>query len=237
LLSKVPSPDLAQRRSALALTEQKLQLARVNAGRMRLQAQASGAVQPSDNIYLEQAESELATQERLQGLGRESLDGRVALRAPADGTLVAVHAGPGAVLAAGAPLFDIADARRARIAVHVLDAQFAQRLHTLNLIGAPGEPALRVLGLEAEVSGTGWRLLLAAPDAGVAALAPGQLLRLRAQLLPEEQDCARRGDARLWVHVEPEVFESRRVPACGAMPVAAGERVVTQGGALLDEYR
>lgn len=226
--------ERAQRRAALASIEQKRNLAKVNAERLQMQVGARSGAPVTENIYLEQAQTELATQERLLQLATEGLEGRVILRAMASGTLTATRARPGDVVAAGAPLFDIGGAARVRIAADTWDARLAQNIRSVHLEGEPGEASLSVRGVETQASGNGWRLLIDAPLRADRPLLPGQLVPLQAELA--QAACAP-GTRTVWLHVEPEWFERREVSACDAAASAPGERVVVSGAALLDEYR
>lgn len=78
---QISAAERAKRGAALALIDQRLNVARINVGRMRTQADAMECLSVEDNIYLEQAEAELATQQRLRALAVESLESRIALRA------------------------------------------------------------------------------------------------------------------------------------------------------------
>jgi biotin carboxyl carrier protein len=238
LLPLMSERDRAQRRAALAGIEQKRNLARVNNERMRLQSDSRGGIPASENTYLEQAQTDLATQERLYQLATESLQGRVVLRAMASGTLTATRVRPGDVVAAGTPLFDIGGAARVRIAADVWDARIAQHLRAARLDGASAAAVpLTVRGVEPQPAGSGWRLLLDAPLRPDHPLLPGQLVSVLVDVAPSEATCARDAPHPVWIHLEPEVFERRVIAGCDHAGLAAGERVVVSGAALLDEYR
>ncbi|TDU31008.1 hypothetical protein DFR24_0366 [Panacagrimonas perspica] len=226
--------DRAQRRAALAGIEQKRHLATVNLERMRLQSDARGQAPATDNVFLEQAEAERATQDRLYQLASEALQGRVVLRALASGVLTSPRVRPGDVVAAGAALFDISGASRVRIAADIWDARVAQDIRVARLDGAPAGAALSVRGVEPQASGTGWRLLLDAPPLADRPLLPGELVSVIIDV--SRGACGGTAQA-VWVHSEPEWFERRQGSGCDATAVAPGERVVVSGAALLDEYR
>lgn len=224
--------DRAQRRATLAGLEQKRQLAQVNYERMRLQSDARGQGPATENVFLEQAETELATQNRLHQLASQALQGRVVLRATASGVLIAPRVRPGDVVAAGAPLFDVGGASRVRIAADVWDARIARDLRVARLDGTA--VPLVVRGIEPQASGPGWRLLLDAPARADHSLLPGELVPVKAEVA--RAGCAD-GARSAWVHSEPEWFEHRQWNGCDPAALAPGERVVVSGGALLDEYR
>ena len=199
-----------------------------------MQVGARGGAPVTENIYLEQAQTELETQERLFQLATEGLEGRVVLRAMASGTLTAARARPGDIVAAGAPLFDIGGAARVRIATDLWDARSAQDIRGVRIDGAPAEETLSVRGVEAQASGSGWRLLLDAPLHADRPLLPGQLVPLQVDFA---RTACTLGTRTVWLHVEPEVFQRRQQSNCETAPFTPGERVVVSGAALLDEYR
>ncbi|MGQ0699201.1 MAG: HlyD family efflux transporter periplasmic adaptor subunit [Panacagrimonas sp.] len=229
--------ERARRRAALALIEQRLNVARINVGRMRTQADAVDGAPVEGNIYLEQAEAEFTTQERLHALAIEGLEGKLRLRAPISGTLIAVTTQPGAVVTAGDPLFEIVDASKLRVAVNVFDPTLLQRIRSISFDGIDGKPqALQLRGHEANSGVPGWRLLLDANSAAARGLLPGQLVpvHLTAEAMKPLGECVKTQRTN-WVQVAPELFEKRTDPACGN-PLKAGERRVVRGSALLDEY-
>lgn len=218
--------DRAQRRAALAVIEQKLQLARVNATRMRLQADARGGAPAAENLYLEQAEAELATQERMAALAREGLLERVHLRAPAAGVLGPARAQPGGIVAAGDRLFELSGNGVARVAVDLYDARAGSRLLRARLARSR-DVELKLRGIEPHPSRPGWRALLDAPASRDEPLLPGALVDVEVELAGAKDTSTSRP---VWVHVEPELFERRSI-------ASIGDRVVVSGAALLDEYR
>jgi hypothetical protein len=220
--------ERAQRRATLVQIEQKLRLARINAGRLRVQAAGGGDMPATGNVYLEQAEAELAAQEQLQTLVRESIEGRVSLRVPVAGVLTQVNAQSGDQVSAGAPLFDIAEAGRARVVASSYEPDLLNRIESAST-ALPGM-SLLARGQEPDPRG-GWSLIFEAR--GDALPATGTLIRLQLHAFaPAAQTCAAGRDF-VWVHLEAETF--RRVDRCTSPP-RAGTRVVTQGAALLDAY-
>lgn len=230
---QMSAPDRARRQAALAQIEQRLSLAKINVQRLRVQV---AGTETTGNTYMEQAELDLETQTRLHAFAQEALDGSVPLRAAADGVLSAVGARPGDLVAAGATVFTVADPSQARIAVRVFDPSLAEGVASAHIAMSDGDSvalAFRGRDTAAEAgSPRGWRLLFDAhPEAGEA-LQPGQVVDVVV-----EQDAVAAcddGASHVWVHVAPEIFESR--PRC-PRSMAAGERMVVQGAAILDEYR
>lgn len=225
--------DRAQRRAALATIQQKLELARVNANRMRLQAQGAGDLVVRDNIYLEQAEAELATQERQFALASETLDGAVLLRAGTDGVLSAVNVKAGDLVGSGASLFEIASAAHTRVAITVFDPGMATRVRSA-MLRLPSEQALPLkLVAQEPDSRAGWRLVFEATGPAPRPIEIGRLLPVELELATAE---CKASAERIWVHLEPEIFESRSAGTC-ATALRPGDRAVVQGGAVLEEYR
>lgn len=234
--------ERAQRRAALALVEQKLHLARVNVGRMRLQAESRGDAPVGDNLYLEQAEAELATQERIAALAHEGLKGHVVLRASAAGVIGPARVQPGDVVAAGDRLFEIVGAGRARVAVDLYDAGATTRLLRARLVREP-DLVLVMRGVEPHPTRPGWRVLLDVPPRRDAPLQPGALVEVELETSAAGPDAsigcpgAAGEPEHVWVHVEPEWFERRMTACTGTSALSGGDRVVISGAALLDEYR
>lgn len=233
--------DAARRRADLADIDQKLVIARLNVERLGLQS----AVNPDNqaatgNIYYEQAATELKALERRRELIADSLADRVPLRVEVSGRLAAVPARAGAVVTAGQGLFEVADPRKLRLAAPAFDAALGERLRSVHA----GTTALAYRGQEPLADAPGWRLLFD-PVAGQAPpdWSPGQLVELRLDVdggAPAAA-CSRSaaGEAQVWLHREAERFEPRRGVSCEAAlsAVMPGERLVTQGAALLAQYR
>ena len=237
LIPSMSERERAQRRASLAVIEQKLNLARINASRLHLQADAGGSVPATENVYLEQADAELATQQRLQRLAQDTIGGRVILRATLNGTVGSVKARPGDVVSAGGPLFEISSASHTRFAVSLYDAALAERIRTASTRLPTGEVVqLKVAGQEPESGKPGWRLLLDTTSPASAPIYPGQTLPLSLVLAPAPGAPCVDAGVHVWVHTEPEIFERRSPTADCAALLQTGDRSVVQGSALLDEY-
>lgn len=237
LRPQMSAQERAKRRATLALIEQRLNVARINRGRMRTQADAIDGAPVEGNIYLEQAEAEFATQERLRTLAVEGLEGQIRLRAPLTGTLLTVTTQPGAVVATGDPLFEIADSSKLRVAVSIFDSSLLPRVRFVSATAGDGKiHPLQLRGHEADSSAPGWRLLLDTDPATANALLPGQLVAvLITANAPAPLGTCPDSRHTSWVQVAPELFEQRTARTCGK-PLKPGERRVVQGAALLDEY-
>jgi hypothetical protein len=232
----------ARRRALLADLDQKLVIARLNVERLGLQ----GAVNPdnqaaSGNIYYEQAAAERDALERERALVADSLRDRVPLRAQVSGRVLAVPARAGEVASAGQVLFQLADPARPRLAALSYDPDLGRRLRAAQAGGV----ALAYRGQESLADAPGWRLLFD-PVAGQEApdWSPGQPLQLEAQVRDEAIDadaCVRAGagGVQLWLHAAPERFVALRRASCGeaVAALAPGDRLVTQGAAVLAQYR
>lgn len=239
--------DEAQRRAQLADVEQKLQIARINAERLRVQAEATPGVVTNENVYREQAELELEAMQKRRELESAALRGRMPIRAPVDGVLYDSAVRDGEVVAPGQALFEIADARGAWLAVISAHPETALRLQDafLELDGA--RLPLRLRGEAPLADGApGWRLLFEPQVAPPRALQPGELLSVGLSLQAERSDlgqadyCVPGVDGvSVWIHVAPERFRQRRYASCAAAlsQASPGERWVTRGAALLSQYR
>lgn len=239
--------DEARRTADLADLDQKLEAARVNAERLRIQTAANEGQVTTNNVYYEQAEIEFASVREQQRLATEALHGRVAVRAPAAGVLLDVPARAGAVVAAGEPLFEIFDTQRLWLSAVVDDQRLAAPGAVAHARLADGhERRLTLQSVEPLTAAQpGWRLRFAA-DAGEppAGLLRGEVVTLRidaaADAVADAADaCVPLADSGglIWTHAGPERFLSRHLTSCrDAPPRAAGERWVTQGAALLTQY-
>jgi cobalt-zinc-cadmium efflux system membrane fusion protein len=240
--------ERAERQARLARLDAELAIVDVNVERQKLTraaVEADGA--PTGNIW---AEKYLADRDSLRArrdLLAQSLDDRIALRAPRAGRVLAVAAEPGAVVEAGALLARLSDAAALQwVAIHQ-QAGLGAAIASARL--ADGTP-LAVAGEEPLADGSGWRLRLDPAAAASPARVAGQVSRLMLDLRPAPGQvalppgtCIRRGDrAEVWVQRGPERFEALPLPACGGDPLPtaalrAGDRLVTAGGALLGLYR
>ncbi|MDB5987727.1 MAG: HlyD family efflux transporter periplasmic adaptor subunit [Nevskia sp.] len=244
--------EQAQRRAALAQIDNDLQIAEINVARLKLQADANGSAENSGNVYYEQARLDWQGLNDKYRLESEALNRRVAIRATGGGVLIRVVAQPGDVVAEGQSLFEVADPAHLRIAVRTFDPALLQHLQSARLRSDDTSVTLTLRGQEPLAGQQGWRLLFDAQPALKTGLTPGQIVAVALQLsTPDlaqtlaEACVAGAGRASVWVHVAPERFERRSLPGCqfaaqdvdSNLSIAAGERVVTQGAALLSEYR
>lgn len=234
--------ESARRRALLADLEQKLVIARLNVERLGLQSAVNpDTQQATGNIYYEQAAAQLEAQERERALVADSLRDRVPLRAEVSGRLLAVPARGGEVVSAGQPLFQLADPARLRLAALSFDPDLGRRLRAAQAGGL----ALAYRGQEPLADAPGWRLLFD-PAAGqeVPDWSPGQPVELQVQLQGAAADAdacvpSGEGGVQVWLHAAPERFVALRRASCGeaVAALAPGDRLVTQGAAVLALYR
>lgn len=233
--------ERAERRAQLAELEQKLVISGLTVERMRLQSSGAEDRASVGNVYYEQSRAEHEAMLAQRRLLLDSLDGRQALRATADGVITAVRAQPGEVLAAGQTVLE-------------LTPRGTLRLSAISDAPAPAAPlarlaarglALAYRGAEPLADVPGARLLFELPEA--AGLQPGQLVDIEwseaaATALPASA-CVRDagGGALVWEHVAPERFRPHPLAGCSAASAQAvagpAARIVTEGAALLTQYR
>ncbi len=242
--------EIAGRRALIADLEQKLVISDLTVERMRIQKAGANDVASQGNIYFEQSAAENAALREQRRLLQESLEGRIPLRAPADGVIASTRVTPGDVAVAGQTLFELSGSKALRIVATSYDAQIGERLLLARLAHEPAT-ALAFRGLEPRTDGIGWNLLFDVPDTRArngqdsAARTTGQLVDLTVRAnganLPAPA-CVTdaRGHAVVWLHVDAERFVPLPVGRCSApvpmMPLPADARIVTEGAALLAQY-
>jgi hypothetical protein len=154
------------------------------------------------------------------------------------GRLAAVPARAGAVVGAGQALFQLADPVRLRLVALGFDPQLGRRL----LAARAGTVVLAYRGQEPLADAPGWRLLFdPAPGQEAPDWSPGQPveLQLQVQVSAAAESCVTAGaGAQVWLHPAPERFVALRRASCGEVlaALAPGDRLVTQGAALLAQY-
>lgn len=243
-----------------ALDEERLRAERERLGLARRQAEArrdrlrhlEGFIAARELI---EAEAELASLRAdaaalSRGLAEQPL------RAPVAGVLIEVAVSAGETLEAGAPLLRIADPARLIVEALAPDASLGALAPDAHARWPAREDVALALRL---IDGGGafrgqrvpWRFALVEPPAG---LLVGQPLRVRVRGAGEQVGLTLPRAALLagedaaptaWVHVAPEVFESRRLAVApldaGRVTLlrgaSAGERVVVQAAVLLGQVR
>lgn len=240
--------EIADRRAKIATLEQQLVIIDVNVERQQMQsdaAVAAGGV-AGGNIWIEKYLADRDAMRANRDLLAQSLSDRLPLRATVGGQVLTVPVSPGAIVEAGQQLLRLADPNAVQLVAVHQQAGLAARIAEARL--ADGS-RLRLRGDEPLADGSGWRLRFDVP-AGAGTLASGQIVRLQVALKPPPAmvavppgACVRRddGSAEVWLHREAERYEARRLSNCGdgvpAALLAAGDRIVIEGAALLSLYR
>lgn len=251
LRPQLTQQEIADRRAKIATLEQQLVIIDVNVERQTMQTsavlEAGGAA--AGNIWFDKYIADRDAMRANRDLLTQSLSDRLPLRAAVSGRVLAVPVSPGAIVEAGQPLLRLADPNAVQfVAIHQ-QSGLAGRIAAAQL--ADGQ-ALRLRGEEPLADGSGWRLRFDAP-ASTNQLAAGQIARLRVSLKPlpgtvavPPGACVRSDDGGgiVWVHRDAERYEARKLASCSGDGVPAttvalvdGDRIVTEGAALLSQYR
>ncbi|SEQ39692.1 Barrel-sandwich domain of CusB or HlyD membrane-fusion [Solimonas aquatica] len=239
--------DQAQRRTQLAEIEQKLQVARINAERLRVQGEAAPGLVTNENVYREQAELELEALQKRRELEDAALSQRMPIRAAQSGLLYEATVSEGEVVASGQALFAIAETDRAWLAVASDQPREAQRLRSAQLLLDDQALPLTWRGQQPADNGRfGWRLLFEISAPLPRPLLPGELLSAQLETVAEPAAVldapwcvpAETG-VLVWEHRDAEHFLRHRYASCAQALAQAGSqtRWVTQGAALLSQYR
>lgn len=230
-----PGPaQRAQLEAERARLEQQRFLSNINVERLRLQTAAVGVQASGSGVYLEQAEAEQRALEQALAAIDDALSSETPLRTTAGGIVVRVHQPPGARVAAGDPVIELAGSRRPWISVRVwndLSTGGPELVASLHEAEAP--VPLDLAGFEPLPGGGRGGALLLRPRQDTPALwLPGERVTVHGwpdSVAPPCEDLS----GRVWIHVAPERFERRAGEHCH---IAAGERRVTQGASMLDQY-
>ncbi|MBA4285972.1 MAG: hypothetical protein C0434_10635 [Xanthomonadaceae bacterium] len=250
LRPQLSQQERSDRRARLARLEAELAIVEVNVERQQLQSavnvEAGGVA--SGNIWVEKYLAERDAMRGNRDLLAQSLDDRIALRAPHAGRVLDVAAAPGAVVEAGAAVLRLSDSDALQLLAVHQQAGLGARIATARLSDGS---LLLPRGEEPLADGSGWRLRFDVP-AGHARLIAGQVVRLDVAIRPPAGAvaipagaCVGRGDAaEVWMQRGDERFEVRRLPSCqpargtaAALALVDGDRLVTEGAALLSRYR
>ena len=251
LRPQLTQQEIADRRAKIATLEQQLVIIDVNVERQQMQSDATVAAGGSagGNIWIEKYLADRDAMRANRDLLAQSLSDRLPLRAAVSGRVLSVPISPGAIVEAGQPLLRLADPNAVQFVVVHQQAGLAGRIAAARL--ANGQ-TLRLRGEEPLADGSGWRLRFDAP-ASASQLASGQIASLRVSLKPlpgtvavPPGACVRsdEGGGIVWVHREAERYEARKLASCNGDGVPAatlalvdGDRIVTEGAALLSQYR
>lgn len=250
LQPQLSQPQRAERRARLAKLDAELAIADVNVERQQLQSavntEAGGVA--SGNIWVEKYLAERDAMRRNRELLAQSLDDRIALKAPHAGRVLGVVAAPGTVVEAGAAVLRLSDSDALQLSAVHQQAGLGARITAARL----GDGSLLLSrGEEPLADGSGWRLRFDVP-AGQSRLLAGQVVDValavrpagHALALPAGACVGRNGAAEVWLQRSDERFERRRLPSCrpadlqpALLALADGDRLVTEGAALLSRYR
>ncbi len=229
----------SERQRDIALLEQSIEIARINFERLKVQVQASDGVLATNNVYYDEARLDLESLLERHRQALQAIDPALPLRAPEDGVIAEIPVRRGDIVEVGDTLFVLVGTTHQRYAVPLHDPALANAQREYQLLLSSGHrTALRHAGVEPAV-GNGWRLLLdgALPDTADIPV-PGEFVRVATQGSITGPQCLQHAaGAELWVHVEPEIFERRRHADCAQIQLAATERWVREGAALLGQYR
>jgi cobalt-zinc-cadmium efflux system membrane fusion protein len=250
LQPQLSQPQRAERRARLAKLDAELAIADVNVERQQLQSavntEAGGVA--SGNIWVEKYLAERDAMRRNRELLAQSLDDRIALKAPHAGRVLGVVAAPGTVVEAGAAVLRLSDSDALQLSAVHQQAGLGARIAAARL----GDGSLLLpRGEEPLADGSGWRLRFDVP-AGQSRLLAGQVVDVALAIRPPGQALAlpagvcvdRNGAAEVWLQRGDERFERRRLPSCrpadlqpAVLALVDGDRLVTEGAALLSRYR
>ena len=233
--------QLAELRSAKGLAEKRV---------VRLRELADTV--PRKDIETAEAEATSLT-ERIAAIGG-GLAAREALMAPVAGVIASAHAVSGQVVDARELVFEIVDPARLRIEAMAYDGQMAASLASAALaVGAQRVP-LRFIGAARILREQALPLLFQVEGAALNQLAVGQPVRVYVQTARKITGISvaaaalmknPANQAVVWVKTAPERFEPRVVTTESLDGVAvavtsglkAGDRVVTEAGALINQIR
>jgi len=205
---------------------------------------------------VEAAESELASLDgRLQAL-RGGIAASEPLRAPVSGVIARTEVVAGQVVDARELVFEIVDPTRSRIEATGLDLSLASRVADATVeVGGRAVP-LAFVGAGRVLREQAVALVFRAQSGSLASLAVGQTVAVTVRLDAAADASgvavpaaaltrSASNEPTVWVKTQPERFEPRRVrtePLDAArvrvvQGLAGGEQVVTEGAALLGQYR
>lgn len=241
----------------LARSERAALLAELEAARGLATSRVARLRGLSDTVprrEIEAAESELAALEGRLRAASAGLGATETLVAPVAGVVARVEAVAGQVVDPRDLLFEIVDPTRLRIEAVGFDLALASQVRDATIeIGGRSVP-LAWVGAGRVLRDQAVPLVFRAQGPALAALAVGQPLPVTVRLRDDADGVAvpaaavvrnAANEPVVWVKTQPERFEPRRVrvaPMDAARVrvvegLAGGERVVTEGAALLGQYR
>jgi len=248
--------DAARRSAQVVDFEQRTTMAEINAERLRLQSSAAQGQMTPGNVYYEQSLAELEATKTQRDEVVASLADRLPLRAATAGILIRNNLRAGELVATGQPIFEVSNPSRLRVTAVSFKPRLVDLVQSASLVLEDQRHVqLRLRGQEPLSGQPGWRLLFDVVDTDTR-LSPGMPVDValnvssdsRTQQLSKACVIGKTNSASVWLHVEPERFEQRRVASCSAStqpatassatpkPFNPGDRLVVAGGALLSQY-
>ena len=245
------SANPIERGNQLAQTAElkaRLQLAEKRALRL---AQLEGTVAQKDQ---DEAKADVTSlQQRLAAVSA-SLSAGEALTAPVTGVIASAKAVTGQVVEPREVLFEIIDPARLQVQASAFDAALPANIASASVVSNPANVALTFVGAGAVLQEGALPLLFKAQGASALPLAVGQSVKVVVQTRQLIQGVGVPAAAivknasnqdTVWVHTGPEAFAPRtvRFMALDGSTVSVtdglkpGDRVVTQGAALLNQVR
>lgn len=207
---------------------------------------------PRKDIEVAQSEAQ-SLSERIAAVSA-GLSNREALVAPVSGVIASANAVAGQVVDARELVFEIVDPARLRIEALAFDAAMASNIGSATLAVGKERVPLVFVGAARSLREQALPLVFRAQGAALAALAVGQPVRVFVQSKDKVQGIAvpvaalmknPANQTIVWVKAAPERFEPRPVTAepldgvnaAVTSGLKAGDRVATQGAALINQVR
>lgn len=246
--SSVSAIERANQTAAGLEAQTQLELARKRLARLE---QLEGSV-PAKDIEAARAELQTYTQ-RSKAIGGSAVSVE-SLVAPVNGVIAAAHVVAGQVVDAREILFEIVDPARLMIEANAFDAALVSNIASANVAVGTHSAKLRFVGAGRSLREGAIPLMFATDGKAVLPLAVGQSLRLLVQTREQIKGFAVPTGAvvkstsnqdMVWVHSGAEKFEPRviRFTALDGSRISiiaglkTGDRVVTQGSALVNQVR
>ncbi len=238
-------------------SNQAAQLAEWRAARLLADKRVARLKELADTVprkEIEAAESEAASlAERLSAVGA-GLATREALVAPVSGVIASAHVVAGQVVDARELLFEIIDPSRLRIEALAFDPALAANVGSASLVVGEQRVPLEFVGAARSLREQALPLGFRARGGALSSLAVGQPVRVFVQTKDKVKGIAvpvaslmksPANQTVVWVKTAPERFEPRAITTetldganiAVTSGLKAGDRVVTQGAALINQVR
>lgn len=238
-------------------SNQAAQLAELRAAHALARKRLARLQELSDTVprkEIEAAESELASLSARASAVGAGLGAREALVAPVSGVVAAAHAVAGQVVDARELVYEIVDPSRLHVEALAFDPALVGNVAGASLAIGKDKVPLQFIGAARSLREQALPLLFRAQQAGLAALAVGQPVKVFVQTRSTVEGLAvpaaslmksPSNQAIVWVKTAPERFEPRIVatePLDGVnvavtSGLKTGDRVATQGATLINQVR